>query len=201
MAPSVPQTPTYAATYLADASIARYSVKRYQHLVEIGGLGPDDKVELLENLMVLKMPRDPIHDATIQQMVRPLLRVIPGGYDLRSQSAVALSDSQPEPDHAIVRGTARDYVARHPGPDDIALVIEVANTSLLRDQRDKARIYARASIPVYWIVNLDDRRVEVHEQPSGPVSSPAYNRITHFLPGQALPLPTGGSVAVDDLLP
>ncbi len=196
-------TPTTGqpVTYGHDASIARFSVKRYQAMIETGILTPDDHVELLENWVVLKMPRSPEHDSTIQQMMRPLIRVIPAGFDLRIQSAIALDDSQPEPDHAVVRGRAADYRTRHPRPGDIALLIEVAHSSILRDQRDKARLYARAGIAVYWIVNLPDCRIEVHEQPSGPTAAPAYASVRYFVPGDDVPLPFGGTLPAAELLP
>ena len=93
-------------TYGDAASMARFSVARYQRMIEAGILTPEDKVELLENYVVLKMPRNPPHDSTPQRMLRPLLSWLPQGWDLRVQSAVALTDSQPEPDFALVRGTA-----------------------------------------------------------------------------------------------
>src|SRR5437773_9038796 len=117
---SIAATPV---TYGHDASIARFSVARYQRMIEAGILTADDKVELLENYVVLKMPRNPPHDSTLQRMLRPLLRPLPAGWDLRIQSAVALSDSQPEPDFAFVRGSAADYERRHPGPADIGKLI------------------------------------------------------------------------------
>lgn len=198
-------TPTVTpVTYGHDASIARFSVARYQKMIENGILTPEDKVELLENYVVLKMPRNPRHDSTLQRMLRPLLRPLPAGWDLRIQSAVALADSQPEPDFALVRGSAADYDNRHPGPADVGLVIEVADSSLLRDQRDKTRIYARGGIPCYWIVNLVDRRVEVYSQPSGPTAVPAYNSFQIYQPGDALALFLDGAavatVPVTDLL-
>lgn len=104
-----------------------------------------------------------------------------------------------------MRGDGRSYLTRHPGPRDVGLLIEVANTSLLRDRRDKARIYARAGIAVYWIVNLEDRQVEVHTQPSGPTAIPAYGAVAVHSPGDAVPLvlegATVGAIGVDDLLP
>src|SRR4051794_6891901 len=66
------------------------------------------------------------HEATIQRMLRPLLGILPRAWDLRIQSAITLSDSQPEPDFAIVRGSCKDYEARHPEPRNIGLLIEVA---------------------------------------------------------------------------
>jgi hypothetical protein len=199
-------TPTTTpVTYGHDASIARFSVARYQRMVETGILTAEDKVELLENYVVLKMTRNPRHDSTLQRMLRPLLRSLPAGWDLRIQSSVALSDSQPEPDFALVRGSSADYANRHPGAADVGLVIEVADSSLLRDQRDKTRIYARGGIPWYWIVNLVDQRVEVYSQPSGPAPVPAYLTFQVFQPTDDLPLVldgnTVGTVPVSDLLP
>jgi Uma2 family endonuclease len=153
-------------TYGLDASIARFSVARYQKMVETGILTAEDKVDLLENYVVLKMPRNPPHDGTIDLASEPLSLRLPLGWYVQIQQTVVLTDSQPEPDLTIVRGNRRSYLARHPGPTDVGLVIEVANSSLLRDQRDKTRIYARAAIAWYWIINLVDQRVEVYSQPS-----------------------------------
>jgi Uma2 family endonuclease len=199
-------TPTATpVTYGQDASYPRFTVARYQRMVEAGILTAEDKVELLENYLVLKMPCNPRHDGTLQRMLRPLLRVVPVGWDIRIQSAIALSDSQPEPDFAFVRRSAADYENHHPGTADVGLVIEVADSSLLRDQRDKTRIYARGGIPWYWIVNLVDRRIEVYGQPSGPSAIPAYNAMQTYQPGDAVPLVldgvTVGSLAAADLLP
>jgi Uma2 family endonuclease len=137
-------------------------------------------------------------------MLRPLLKPLPTNWDLRIQLAITLSDSQPEPDFAIVRGSAADYEIRHPGSADVGLVIEVADSSLLRDQRDKTRIYARGGIVCYWIVNLVDRRIEVYTQPSGPTAVPAYGSFQTYQPGDALPLTLDGNVigtiSVADLL-
>lgn len=197
----VPHTPTF----LNEASMAKFSTARYDRMVEAGLLTSEDKVELLENYVVLKMPRNPAHDGTIQLISRALLRPIPPGWDLRCQLTVALADSRPEPDFAITRGDARTYLAHHPTPADVGLLVEIANTSLLRDQRDKARIYARANVVCYWIVNLDDRRIEVHTQPSGPGDSPAYASVQNCAPGDAVPLVLDGNtvatIPVADLLP
>jgi Uma2 family endonuclease len=185
--------------------MATFSVARYQRMVETGILNGDDKVELLENYVVLKMPHNPPHDGTLDVMAGSVGGVLPAGWFLREQKAVVLSDSQPEPDGAVVRGNRRSYLTRHPGPADIGLLIEVANSSLLRDQGDKTRIYARANIAIYWIINLVDHRIEVYTQPSGPTAVPAYGSFQIYQPGDNVPLVldgnTVGHVAVNDLLP
>jgi Uma2 family endonuclease len=199
-------TPTvHPLTYGLDASFPRFSVRRYQQMVETGILTAEDKVELLENYLVLKMPRNPPHDGTISLASDTLSSSLPPGWHVRVQLTVVLADSQPEPDLAIVRGNRRSYLARHPGPTDVGLLIEVADSSLLRDQRDKARIYARAAIPCYWIINLVDQRVEVYSQPSGPIAVPTYSSFQTYQAGDSIPLVLDGSavgtVAATDLLP
>jgi Uma2 family endonuclease len=199
-------TPTATpVTYGLDASFPRFTVARYQRMIETGILTPEDKVELLENYMVLKTQRNPPHDGTIDLLKAALPARVPAGWLLRIQQTIVLSDSQPEPDFAIVRGTPRSYLTRHPGPADIGVVIEVADASLLRDQRDKTRIYARAGLPHYWIVNLVNQRIEVYSQPSGPVPVPTYLPSQTYQPGDDLPLVldgvTVGTVPVAELLP
>ena len=131
-------------TYGHDAALARFSVTSYQRMIASGAVTSEDKVELLENYVVLKMPHNPPHDSTIQRMLRPLLKALPGGWDLRVQSAISLSDSEPEPDFVIVRGSSVDYEGHHPFATDVGLVIEVADTSLARDRHDKGRRYSMA---------------------------------------------------------
>ena len=193
------------ATYQSFAAMNRFTVAQYQRMIESGVLTPADQVELLENYVVLKMPGNPPHDGTIQAISKRLGRRLPSGWDYRVQSSIVLSDSQPEPDISVCRGDEVTYLTRHPGPADVGLVVEVASSSLLRDQRDKTRIYARAGIPVYWIINLVDRRIEVYSQPSGPTAVPTYGAFQTYQPGDSVPLvldgATVGSVPATDLLP
>jgi putative restriction endonuclease len=192
-------------TYGHDASIARFSVARYQRMIETGILTPEDKVELLENYVVMDMPHNPRHDGTVELGTETLSRVVPPGWRLRVQLTVVLPDSQPEPDFALVRGDARTFFLRHPSPADVGALMEVADASLLRDQRDKTRIYARASIPCYWIISLVDQRIEVYTNPSGPTAVPAFGTFQTYQPGDMIPLILDGNVvanlAVSDLLP
>ncbi|MBO0699411.1 MAG: Uma2 family endonuclease, partial [Zavarzinella sp.] len=158
---------------------AKFSVAQYQRMWEVGVLTNEDKVELLENFVILKTPENPPHDGTID-LVKAALAHLPAGWMLRVQQTVVLTDSQPEPDFSVVRGNPRSFLTRHPTAADVGLLIEVADSSLLRDQRDKTRIYARGGIAVYWVINLVDRRVEVYAQPSGPTAVPAYGTFQTF---------------------
>jgi Uma2 family endonuclease len=203
-APSPPAPPARPVTYGLDPSAYRFSVDQYHRMIQAGILGEDDPVELLEGYLVLKMSRNPAHDATIQFIQRRLYRVLPEKWDLRTQLAISLGESEPEPDFAVVRGEAQNYLTRHPGPADIGVVIEIANTSLQRDLDDKARVYAQAGIAAYWVVNVTDRSVEAFTRPSGPVAQPAYADRRTVRPPDALTLTLDGTAVTlpaADLLP
>lgn len=187
------------------AGFRRFSVPEYHKLIEIGVLTEDDNLELLEGYLVMKMARNPPHDGTIDLVHEQANRVLPSGWLLRVQEAITLSDSEPEPDCGIVRGNARSYLTRHPTAADIGLLIEVADSTLAGDRADKGRIYARANIVCYWIINLLDRQVEVYSQPSGPTAAPAYGQQVTCRVGDRVPLVLDGiqvaSIPVQDLLP
>jgi Uma2 family endonuclease len=146
--------------------IHRFSVAEYWALYDAGLLTEDNKVELLDGWIVPKMTKYPPHDGTIDLLNELLREVLPPGWFPRLQNVVQTRDSDPEPDLAVVRGKAGDYRRKHPTGEDVGLVIEVADSTVGRD-RKKAAIYARADIPHYWIVNLDDRQIEVYSQPTG----------------------------------
>jgi Uma2 family endonuclease len=146
--------------------IHRFTVAEYEALGRAGILDEDSNVELLDGWIVSKMTKHPPHDSTIDQLYQLLTQILPKGWYPRCQNVVITSDSAPEPDLAVVRGKPKDYSREHPTGDDVGLIIEVADATVGRD-RKKAAIYARADIPHYWIVNLDDGQLEVYSEPSG----------------------------------
>jgi Uma2 family endonuclease len=193
--------PRYAPTSLP---VRLFSVGEYHRLIADGYFASDERFELLEGLIVQKMPRDPIHDAALM-IAEELLRArLPEGWRVRVQSAITTGDSEAEPDLVIVRGQPRDYLTRHPGPQDLAAVIEIANTTLHDDRTIKQRVYARAGIRTYWIINLINRRIEVYEDPVGD-PAPTYRRHTDFEVGTSIPLTIGTAgvppIPVGELLP
>ena len=187
------------------AGFRRFSVAEYHKLIEIGVLTEDDNLELLDGYLVHKMSRNPPHDAAIQKIMKRLFRLLPPDWDLRVQSAVTLSRSEPEPDLAVVRGDETRYLTNHPVPADIGLAIEVSDSTLDGDRIDKGRIYAEAGIACYWIVNLVDRQIEVRTLPSGATAAPAFaQRRDHSMGDDVTLLLDGVNVAnipVRDLLP
>ncbi len=182
----------------------RFTVDENRQMGRIGLLSEADRIELLEGWIAPKKIHDPCHDACVDLCTEAIRTLLPPGWRLRVQSAITTSDSEPEPDIAVVRGTARDYVERHAQSPDIGLLVEVAGTSLRRD-RLKRRVYARAGIPIYWLVNLVDAQVEVYADPSGPLSRPAYGRHVVRTRGEQIPLALDatrlGVVEVSDVLP
>jgi Uma2 family endonuclease len=187
------------------ATFRRFTVAEYHELIRIGVLTTEDRVELIGGYLVNKMPQNDPHASTVQRLTDDLVRLVPAGWRAWVQLPITLADSEPEPDGAVVRGDRRTYDHRKPSPSDFGVVIEVADTSLRFDRVVKSDDYARAGIPVYWIINLVDSRVEVYTDPD-PVSTPAaYRTRTDYASGQDVPLVldgvTVGSIPVADLLP
>jgi Uma2 family endonuclease len=168
--------------------VRRFSVDEYHRLIQIGLLTEDDPVELLEGWIVPKMPRHTPHDVSIDMAQDALRPRLPAGWRLRVQSAITTLDSEPEPDFAIVPGPPGRYLAHHPLPNEIATLIEVSESTLERDRQDKGRLYARAAIGIYWIVNLIDRQVEVYTDPTGPDPDPRYRQRQDYAFDQSVPL-------------
>src|SRR5207237_675891 len=107
---------TSAAPFGGLSSLRRFSVGEYHRMIQAGVLTDEDKVELLDGYVVLKMPRNPPHDGTIDLLKDALPALLPAGWLMRVQQAITLSESEPEPDLALARGNKRSYLARHPGP-------------------------------------------------------------------------------------
>lgn len=190
--------------FLSMATFHRLTVDQYHQMIANGILGEEDPVELLEGYLVTKMPRSPEHDFALRVLEKRLHRLVPDTFTVSSQCAATLMESEPEPDFTVARGDESLYRHRHPAPADTALVIEVSASSLLRDRTDKARIYARADIPVYWVVNVVDKVIEVSTQPSGPTQSPAYGKRDDYSVGTVVPVvldgQTIGTIAVADAM-
>ena len=130
------------------------------------GLLDNVRVELVEGVIVEMSPINSPHATGVTLTVEALRPLFPSGFVIRVQNPLALGDrSFPEPDVAVVRGSARDFVNEH--PRGAILVVEVADTSLRFDRTTKAAFYASAGIAEYWILNLVDRTLEVYRLPSG----------------------------------
>jgi Uma2 family endonuclease len=146
-----------------EDSIRRISRKEYRQMVDAGILAEDEPIELLDGMLVTKMTRGGPHDRLITWLNWKLTRTIDDAFRVRPQCAFAAGEwSEPEPDFAIVR--ADDTLEDH--PSEALLIIEVADSSLRRDRGWKQAIYAKAGVPEYWVVNAQDRTVEVYTEPT-----------------------------------
>lgn len=178
--------------------VHRWTRAEYEHMVEVDGFPQEARVELLDGEIVDMSPQKSLH-ASACDLAEAALRLC--AFDdayIRTQKPLAIdATSEPEPDIAVVPGTARDYVYVH--PSTALLVVEVADSSLDYDRTRKASVYARNGVPEYWILNLRDRVLEVYRQPD----ADAY-RLSDALRTDTTVTPLaspGCAVAVRDLLP
>ena len=192
--------PAHPISGMIDATevLYRLTVEEYE---QIAGFLDDDRVELIDGYLVKKMTKNPPHVVGCARVLAAFSRTMPPEWHGRPGEPVRLGlRTEPEPDVSLVRGAVDDYVGRHPVPADVALVVEVADTTLAKDRRRKGT-YGPAGIPVYWIVNLRDRKVEVYTEP-GP---DGYATQTDYSLGMNMPLVidgvTVGEIGVDDILP
>jgi Uma2 family endonuclease len=185
---------------VVPSELTRMTVERYFGLAQAGVLSEDDRVELLEGVVVAMTPSSPPHAAAVTMATRALLRAVGARASVRPQCTLVLgSHSVPEPDVAVVPGSDPDYASAH--PTRALLVVEVADTSLQQDRLTKAAIYAAAGIPEYWIVNLRDGVVEVMRDPDR--AQARYREVRAAGSDARLELVelAGASVAVTELLP
>lgn len=178
----------------------RCTASRYFALVEEGLLSPDDRVELLDGIIVAMPPHAPLHAFGVRRVQRVLEAALGAGALVSIQLPLIAGDmSVPEPDVAVLRGREEDYLHCH--PTDALLVVEVADSSLPQDRLTKTRIYARARIAEYWIVNLRDRVVEWFCDPD--VDARVYRGVGVADGSIKLPLVSfpNAVVTADDLLP
>jgi Uma2 family endonuclease len=151
------------------------------------------------------MPKNPSHRLVTGLTRTAFERFLPAGWYADSQEPVTIGESEPEPDVVLVRGDRRDYLDRHPGPQDLGLLVEVADTTLQQDRGTKKRLYAGASVLCYWVVNLPENQIEVYTDPTGPVQQPDYRRRQDFKRGDDVPVSLAGQevgrISVQTLLP
>jgi len=147
------------------ATLTKWTVNDYHRMIEAGIL-QGRQVELLAGVVVDMSPETPIHYNTAKRSSRRLQKLFEDLADVRFNGPITLpNDSEPEPDVAIVRLPESLYDDRHPGPEDIFLVIEFAKSSLKKDTEEKPLIYSAAGIPDYWVVNLSKRELTVFRDP------------------------------------
>lgn len=177
--------------------LGRLSVAQYEAMVESGVLTKHDRLELIEGHLVQKMTKGMRRCVAADCFQQALQAVLPSGWFVRVEKPVRFPGrmSLPEPDLSVVRGKPRDYLNDQPGPADVALVVEVSDSSLAAD-RALAATYLGGGVPEYWLLNLAEEVLEVH-RPGQPVRVlGTKDAIDLVLDGAA-----AGRIAVADLLP
>lgn len=165
---------------------ARITIEQYHTMIDAGVFADDEPVELLEGWLFHKMAKKKPHSFATRALRKKLEQLLPSEWDVDTQEPVTTADSEPESDVSVVRTVVRENKKRHPNSKDVGLVVEVADTTLARDRGIKKRIYARARIPVYWIVNLVDEQIEVFTDPTGPTKRPDYRQSEIYKPGDSV---------------
>lgn len=151
---------------LKPVRLFRWTVEKYDRMVELGILTKEHRVELIEGQIVEMAPIGPGHAYWVDRLVQAFVTQLGDRAVVRPQGPVRLFPrSEPEPDLAILRGPHERYREKHPGPEDVLLVIEVADSSLAYDRDVKAGMYARHGIPELWIWDVQGEAVEVYQDP------------------------------------
>jgi Uma2 family endonuclease len=185
--------------------LRRWTRKEYHQLAQVGILLEDDPIELIDGQLIIAERKTPPHSVVVGLTANCLGATFGDGWYARQQAPIALDEhSEPEPDIAVVPGEPRDHFIEHPARP--LLVVEIADTALSMDRHFKGSLYARASLPDYWIVNLVDRQVEVYRRPdTDPAADFGWRYLdVHIVApgGDVTPLALPDTrIAVADLLP
>jgi Uma2 family endonuclease len=155
----------------------KITLETFKEMIRFGLIDESDRVVLLDGLMVTKMARNQRHLSVTRRIFRLVLNRLPAGWAVLKKDPIKIpigpaGDSRPEPDVTILKGSIRDYDTRIPGPDDVVLVIEVADSTLDADRKGLDR-YAWAGLTA-WIVNLTNETIEIYTRPTGMSPSPGY---------------------------
>ncbi len=183
----------------------RLSLDQFHRMYVVPGL---ERNELLGGWLVARMPIHPPHRTATYRTRAKLERLVPAGeyyVDQGAPSSMPRTETEPLPDVQVIRGRSDDYGNRHPAPGEVALLVEISDSTISKDRNYKLRLYAREGITPYWILNLVAMRLEVYTDPSGPAESTAYRSMIAFGPEDEVPLVLDGRevgrIAVRDLLP
>lgn len=145
----------------------KWTCLEYEKLVEVGVLGPDERVELIQGDILTMAPVDPLHANAVGQSTGALVGLFGSTHNVRVQVPLLIgSNSEPEPDFCFITlDEARRLTKQRLHPSTAELVIELSNTSLTYDRGPKASLYASGKIPQYWIVDLKGEALEVYRDP------------------------------------
>jgi len=149
----------------------RWTRLEYDHLIELGVFRPEERLELLDGLLVVREPQGSRHAAAIRRVIAALRHALGSAWQIDSQLPIALDDdSEPEPDVSVVPLEPSGYKDAH--PSHAVLIVEIAESSYRTDREFKTGLYARAGILDYWIVDVPHDTLEVHREPEAWAEAP-----------------------------
>ena len=152
---------------LEPTHLKAWTVADYHRLSEMGFLAADDRTELLAGHIVVMAAKGTPHVTSLQLLADQLRDRLNKTALIRLQDPIRLDNrSEPEPDLAIAQGSALDYADRHPQPQDIHLIVEIADSTLRQDCEIKANLYAQAGIADYWVVDVQNRQLHIFRTPT-----------------------------------
>ena len=197
---------TDTPTTTASVRFYRLSGDQCMAAVKTNIFSKSAKAELLGGVLINKMTKNPPHNVVIIRLGKMFHRILPDPWFVCEEKSDKLGRFRyPEPDIAIVRGPVDPYERQLPQSADLGLLIEAADSSDPIDRGKKWRRYAAARVPIYWIVNLQPRLIEVYSDPSGWGRSASYRQASSYGDGDSVPIILDGReigrIGVDDILP
>lgn len=177
-------------------AVFKWSISDWHELVDSGVLA-GHRVELLEGEIIQMSPEGPMHSSTNYSVVEYFKELLQRRAVIRESHPITLDNSEPEPDIAVVHSPYNNYFTRHPCPKDIYWLVEISNKTLKIDLEKKSAIYARNGIPEYWVIDLVNKKVIVHTQPTGNSYAQIQAHRTGILSPQAFP---NIAIALDKML-
>ena len=184
---------------MTTTNAKRFTIEEYHRLAELGFFHEDDRIELIRGEIIQMAAKGTPHTTCCRNLLRELAELLAGLAELQCQDPITLpSKSEPEPDFAILRKRADNYLSAHPTPKDVLLVIEIADSTLKYDQETKLSIYAEAGILDYWMFNLVDNHLETYSEPYQDLQGNfGYSMKRIVLPNQIIMLPCFSELVLD----
>ncbi|MCT7956051.1 Uma2 family endonuclease [Laspinema palackyanum] len=177
----------------------RFTIQEYHRLTELGFFQEGDRVELIQGKILQMAAKGTAHTTVTKRLLRALGQRLGERATLQIQDPLFLApNSEPEPDIALVKNRADDYFSGHPTPEDVILVIEIADSSLRYDREVKLPLYAKSGIADYWIFNLVNNTLECYSEPyQDNRESFGYRQRRIVLPNEQVPLPSFSDILLD----
>jgi Uma2 family endonuclease len=182
----------------AEPARRRFTVEEFQRMGEAGIIAPDERVELIDGEVYRMTPVGPRHIWSVIYLNRYFTRLAGDDCFVSPQSGLIVGERELYPDFALLRLRPGKQPGEIPQAEDCALVVEVADSSVEFDRKQKSRMYAEASIPEYWVLDLPKDRVVVHRR----AQAGEYREIVEYGVEASFTSPAfaGQTIAAKDLL-